>query len=364
MRNSQISRLIQQVRPRSARACRRHSRIEELECAMLSTAAVAASFAQIPMSFEANVGQTAAQVQYLARGAGYTVFLTPNEAVVSLESTAASAQGSSGAVVQMQWEGANAASPLVAQDPLQYTSNYLIALTSDWHTNVPNFGQVERLGRLSRGEPYLPWQSALVGRGVHDRARYVSGVIRLAMQGRVDQRLDAQGDLVLHGRRYDPGRAGPSALPGVRRRCRGRRGQPRCWGRTVKVGFAVGTYDPSQPLVIDHPVRTPPFWAATAMTRAMRSPWTRTECLYHRIHRFGQLPGNRRWHLRDAQQQNIFVSKQCRRYSWSTRPTLASTAALKPTGSPWTPAGDLPSRVSPLRGQLRPPPALPDGAGR
>src|SRR5438445_11546172 len=42
------------------------------------------NFARIPLSFEANQGQTDRQVQYLARGPGYTVFLTATEAVLAL----------------------------------------------------------------------------------------------------------------------------------------------------------------------------------------------------------------------------------------------------------------------------------------
>jgi hypothetical protein len=41
-------------------------------------------FGRTPLSFEVNQGQTAAQVQYLAHGPGYTVFLTSTEAVLAL----------------------------------------------------------------------------------------------------------------------------------------------------------------------------------------------------------------------------------------------------------------------------------------
>src|SRR5438128_1500239 len=45
-----------------------------------------AHFGRIPLSFEANQGQTDPQVQFLARGPGYTVFLTATEAVPALNS--------------------------------------------------------------------------------------------------------------------------------------------------------------------------------------------------------------------------------------------------------------------------------------
>ncbi len=41
-------------------------------------------FGKLPLSFEANQGQTDGQVKFLSRGSGYTLFLTSNEAVLAL----------------------------------------------------------------------------------------------------------------------------------------------------------------------------------------------------------------------------------------------------------------------------------------
>src|SRR3712207_6803178 len=41
---------------------------------------VVAAYGQLPLSFEANHGQTDARVDFLARGSGYTLFLTGSEA--------------------------------------------------------------------------------------------------------------------------------------------------------------------------------------------------------------------------------------------------------------------------------------------
>jgi uncharacterized protein DUF1905 len=38
----------------------------------------------LPLSFEANQGQTNTRVKFLSRGAGYTLFLTGDEAVLKL----------------------------------------------------------------------------------------------------------------------------------------------------------------------------------------------------------------------------------------------------------------------------------------
>src|SRR5262249_10583446 len=46
-----------------------------------------AGYGQLPLSFEMNQGQTDPQVNFLARGSGYALFLTPGEAVLSLQKT-------------------------------------------------------------------------------------------------------------------------------------------------------------------------------------------------------------------------------------------------------------------------------------
>ncbi|MGD0222420.1 MAG: SBBP repeat-containing protein [Terriglobia bacterium] len=43
-----------------------------------------AGYGKLPLSFEANQGQTDARVRFLARGGGYTIFLTDDEAVLTL----------------------------------------------------------------------------------------------------------------------------------------------------------------------------------------------------------------------------------------------------------------------------------------
>jgi len=42
------------------------------------------SYSKLPLSFEANQGQTDRRVKFLSRGGGYSLFLTWNEAVLAL----------------------------------------------------------------------------------------------------------------------------------------------------------------------------------------------------------------------------------------------------------------------------------------
>ena len=46
------------------------------------------SYGNLPLSFEANEGQSDERVKFLARGQGYGLFLTPTEAVLSLRAPA------------------------------------------------------------------------------------------------------------------------------------------------------------------------------------------------------------------------------------------------------------------------------------
>ena len=45
---------------------------------------VAENYGKLPLSFEANTGQTNSAVKFLSRGRGYTLFLTSDEAVLEL----------------------------------------------------------------------------------------------------------------------------------------------------------------------------------------------------------------------------------------------------------------------------------------
>src|SRR5947209_1716422 len=79
------------------RLCRPH--LERLETRDLPSGAAAVTdqlreaYGRLPLSFEANQGQTDAQVHFLARGSGYALFLTPTETVFGLRKRVASGTG-------------------------------------------------------------------------------------------------------------------------------------------------------------------------------------------------------------------------------------------------------------------------------
>src|SRR5436190_21102622 len=60
--------------------------IKPASSAEATQARLAASYGKLPLSFEANRGQTDRRVKFLSRGSGYTLFLTGGDAVLSLRS--------------------------------------------------------------------------------------------------------------------------------------------------------------------------------------------------------------------------------------------------------------------------------------
>ena len=91
------------------------------------------------MRFEPNQGQTDPQVNFLARGAGYGLFLTPDQAVLTL----ALMLGSRTAIVRMQLAGANPAAAVTGPSRFPGKSNYFIGNDpAKWHRDIPQFARV------------------------------------------------------------------------------------------------------------------------------------------------------------------------------------------------------------------------------
>ena len=112
------------------------------------------NYGKLPLSFEPNLGQTDAKVQFVSRGAGYTIFLSPTSATFALQHDDAASQAALPgqrpsltepgvrAVVRMDLLGANRESTLQPQDKLPGVANYLMGSTSTkWPTNLPTYAK-------------------------------------------------------------------------------------------------------------------------------------------------------------------------------------------------------------------------------
>jgi uncharacterized repeat protein (TIGR01451 family) len=219
------------------------------------------TFRGLPLIFEANQGQSDPRVKFLAHGSGYGLFLTGDEAVLTMsgqsEHSAVSTQHSARriAVVRMKLADANSNPGVTGDQPLPGKSHYLIGNDpAKWHRNIPQFARV----RYAQVYPGID----LVYYGQQGRLEYDFEVapnadprqIALRFQGAERLRLDGAGDLVLN---LDGGEVRLHAPRIYQKIQQEQRVVP---GRFVlraenEVGFEVGGYDRTRALVID-PVLT------------------------------------------------------------------------------------------------------------
>jgi uncharacterized repeat protein (TIGR01451 family) len=211
---------------------------------------VATAYGQLPLAFEQNDGQTAEEVRFLSRGAGYTLFLTSADAVLALRKT--SHEGSPAeTVLRMKLRGGSPASRVAGRGELPGKTNYLIGRDPEkWRRGVARFERVEY-------ENVYPGVT-LVYYGNQRQLEYDFIVspgadpqrIRLAFDGLQTLGIDDRGDLVLETR-TDPVRL---QKPVIYQDIDGRRQQIAGGYRlddTGDVTFQVGSYDTTRPLIID-----------------------------------------------------------------------------------------------------------------
>jgi hypothetical protein len=205
----------------------------------------AASYGQLPLTFERNEGQADPAIRFLSRGSGYSLFLTSTDAELRLKS------GDESAAVRWQMVGGNRNARIAGESLLPSKTNYFLGNDpSQWHTGVSNYARVRYAGVY----PGID----LVYHGNQRQVEYDFVVaphaspkqIRVAFDGVESMRIGNDGELILataHGDLVQP-------RPVVYQEANGRR-------RTVdgryallanrEVGFIVGRYDRSKPLVID-----------------------------------------------------------------------------------------------------------------
>jgi Beta-propeller repeat len=219
-------------------------------------ARAAASYAQLPLSFEANVGQSDAEVDYLARGEGYRLFLTPSEAVLALQPVTGTGKDGKGeetapaSVLRMRLVGSDeSAAPLQAR-PLPGKANYMVGDRSQWRMNVATFGEVGYRGVYPGVDVKYHGAGGALEYDFIVSPGADPGAIRMAMAGADSTRIDEAGDLVLATPAGEVRQHKPvlyQEIAGQRLPVSGNfvlRGEG-------EVGFEVGAYDPAAPLVID-----------------------------------------------------------------------------------------------------------------
>lgn len=222
-------------------------------------------YGQIPLSFEANQGQTENSVNFLARGAGYTLFLKPTEAVLRLRSADfgmrnpnpqsaigdQQSKNSQSKVLRMKLVGANPDAAVAGADELAGKVNYFTGNdSSEWRTDVPTYARV----RYSEVYPGID----LVYYGNQKQLEYDFVVapgrdpraVCLQFDGADKVEVDTGGDLLLTLGESIVRQPKPLVYQEVgssRRTIEG----GYAVGPDGQVGFTVGEYDALLPLVID-----------------------------------------------------------------------------------------------------------------
>jgi hypothetical protein len=225
------------------------------------------AYSRLPLVFEANHGQIASPVRFLARGQGYTLWLTPTEAMLAFarhghsSASPAATEQLAAPVVRMTLLGAHPAPQVMGKEVLPGKVHYVRGRDpTHWRTHVPTYAKVHYRAVY----PGID----LVYYGNHGQLEFDFVVapgadptrISLGFQGadRVD--VDPHGDLLLRiggdelrlhqPRIYQDADSGTQVIPGRYVVLP----PPSDMGQREgmhHVGIDVDTYDPSQPLIID-----------------------------------------------------------------------------------------------------------------
>ena len=243
-------------------------------------AKVAQSYGNLPLSFEANQGQTAPEVKFTSRGNGYSLFLTEKGAVLSLTKSPPSGASPSNKschpersegpaslasrtlrppencatktdTIQMQFSGANRNAQPQGTDQLPGTANYFLGNDpAKWRTNVPTYAKV----RYNSVYPGID----LVYYGNQRQLEYDfivapnanTNPIRLQFKGAISLNLTPQGDLTVQAANGRVVLHKPEIYQEIDGRHQSVRGRFAML-ENHSVGFALGTYNHAAPLVID-----------------------------------------------------------------------------------------------------------------
>jgi hypothetical protein len=210
-------------------------------CAVADTR-ISESYGRLPLQFERNDGQTRKEVRFLARGPGYSLYLTSREAVLVLGAPA---------VVRMALVGARADPLVIGLDELPGKANYFAGSDpAKWRTRVPTYARVRYrhvypgIDLVYYGNQRQLEYDFVLAPGADPRR------IVLGFRGADNLEIDSQGDLVLR----TGGRAVRLHKPVMYQERDGTRHDVA--GRYVlergnQVGFKVAVYDRSRTLVID-----------------------------------------------------------------------------------------------------------------
>ena len=198
----------------------------------------------LPLAFEANRGQSAPDVRFLAHGDGYTLYLTGTDATIA--GVAPRAHGVA-PTVRFHLVGASTRTTIVGLDRQPGTTNYFMG--SDprrWRTGVSLYSRIA-YRQIYPGVDLMYYGTQRhLEYDFHLAPRAHVQAIRLAITSSARPHLDSAGNLVIGGLH--------EARPVAYQVVSGRRSAVSSRYLLLthgQVGFALGAYNHNLPLVID-----------------------------------------------------------------------------------------------------------------
>ncbi len=197
-----------------------------------------------PLTFEKNVGQENEAVNYLSRAPGYTLFLTPQEAVMALVG------GED--VLRVSLDQAGQVSLPQGEQAKITKSNYLLGNDqTKWRSGIPHYEQV-RYSSVYAGIDlvYHPAGKTGLEYDFEVQAGADPDMIGLHFDGMQSAALDEKGNLVLRMAHGDIVQRAPVAyqdIEGVRRPVEA----AFVMRENGSIGFQLASYDAKQTLIID-----------------------------------------------------------------------------------------------------------------
>ncbi len=217
----------------------------------------------VPLSFEPNQGQLDSTVQFLTRGSGYALFLTPGKVVLNLERQ--QPQAAPGDTLRMSLIGANPKANAVGLAPQPGVVSYFIGNDpKSWRSGIPTYGKVKY--------PEIYPGVDLVFYGNQRQLEYDFVVAPGADPSRIAWRIDgarasvdAKGNAVLHA----PNGPATFQKPVLYQMDGDRKVRVEGWFAVAgdQIRFRLGSYDRSKALIIDPVLSYASYLAGTGDDR-------------------------------------------------------------------------------------------------
>jgi hypothetical protein len=240
-----------------------HEQILTNKSAAAGLASIAESYGNLPLSFEANGGQSGNSVKFISRGNGYVLYLSSTDAVLNFMHFSSSqkdptemGQDTLGAIpaaneaIRIKLHKSNPNPKVTGLEELPGKSNYFRGNDpAKWRTGIPNYSKVRMEGvypgidLIYYGNQRQLEYDWIVNPGAEPKT------IRFEVESKTDPKIDSEGNLLL-----DENGEARLSKPFIYQQRNGSRVE--VTGKYVllgkkKVGFHLGKYDPSLPLVID-----------------------------------------------------------------------------------------------------------------